>query len=130
MWCCTSATTCASTSDGGYGDGTALGRIPEPDRELLTLDDYRTRHAQYKRDPDLQALHAAHAMVPVWDDHESANDSWRDGAENHSPATEGSWAERKAAAIRRSTSRRRRGPIPSIPIAPGAAFALATWPNS
>ncbi len=86
--------------NGGYGDGTALGRIPEPDRELLTLADYRTRHAQYKRDPDLQALHAAHPMIPVWDDHESANDSWRDGAENHSPESEGSWAERKAAAIR------------------------------
>ncbi len=85
--------------NGGYGDGTALGRIPEPDRELLTLADYRTRHAQYKRDPDLQALHAVHPMIPVWDDHESANDSWRDGAENHSPESEGSWAERKAAAI-------------------------------
>src|SRR5688500_10982059 len=31
----------------------------------------------------------------VWDDHESANNSWKDGAENHTPGTEGNWADRK-----------------------------------
>lgn len=87
-------------ANGTYGDGTALGRVPEPDRELVTLADYRTRHAQYKRDPDLQALHAAHPMVAVWDDHEIANDAWLGGAQNHQPATEGSWATRRAAAVR------------------------------
>lgn len=86
-------------ANGGYGDGTPLGRIPEPIHEILTLADYRTRHAQYKRDPDLQALHAQHPVVAVWDDHESANDSWRDGAQNHDPS-EGSWAVRRAAAQR------------------------------
>jgi alkaline phosphatase D len=86
--------------NGRYGDGRALGRVPEPDRELTTLADYRTRHAQYKRDPDLQALHAAHPLLAVWDDHELANNAWRGGAENHQPAREGSWAERRAAAVR------------------------------
>jgi alkaline phosphatase D len=39
-------------------------------------------------------------MVMMWDDHETANDSWSGGAENHDPAKEGSWAARKAAALR------------------------------
>ncbi len=85
--------------NGRYGDGSSLGRVPEPDRELTTLADYRARHAQYKRDPDLQALHAAHPMLAVWDDHELANNAWRGGAENHEPAREGDWSTRRAAAV-------------------------------
>ncbi|HKO91902.1 MAG TPA: alkaline phosphatase D family protein [Polyangiaceae bacterium] len=85
--------------NGGFGDGTALGRIPAPDREILTLEDYRERHAQYKTDPDLQELHRLHPWLVVWDDHESANDAYRDGAENHQPATEGDWQLRKAGAL-------------------------------
>jgi alkaline phosphatase D len=81
------------------GDGSPLGRASFPDRELLTLDDYRARYGQYREDPDLQAAHQRHPFIPVWDDHEFANNAWRDGAENHQP-DEGAWAERKAAAIR------------------------------
>jgi alkaline phosphatase D len=77
----------------------ALGRVVEPAGELLTLADYRTRYALYRGDSDLQALHAAMAFITVWDDHEIANDAWRDGAENHQPATEGAWAARRAAAL-------------------------------
>ncbi len=87
-------------ANGAYGDGTALGRIPQPDAELVTLEDYRTRHAQYKRDPDLQEAHRLHPFVAVWDDHESANNAWRGGAENHDPRTQGPWSDRRAAAIR------------------------------
>lgn len=85
----------------GYGKEIAqqLGREVEPAHEILTLADYRTRHAQYKRDPDLQAAHARAAMIAVWDDHETANDSYREGAENHQPQTEGDWAQRKAFAM-------------------------------
>src|SRR6185312_5709327 len=39
----------------GMGNGRRLGRIPEPGHDTVTLADYRTRHAQYKRDEDLQA---------------------------------------------------------------------------
>ena len=39
-------------------------------------------------------------MVMMWDDHESANDSWTGGAENHDPAKEGPWPARTAAARR------------------------------
>ncbi len=77
----------------------ALGRVSEPAQELITLTDYRRRHAQYRSDPDLQALHAAVPMIAVWDDHEIANDAWRDGAQNHTPATEGPFAARRAAAV-------------------------------
>ena len=83
-----------------YGSAGIDGRDHEPAREIVSLADYRQRHAQYKRDPDLQALHAAHPMIVVWDDHESTNDSWANGAENHQPDTEGDWASRKARAIR------------------------------
>jgi alkaline phosphatase D len=84
-----------------YGSGQYGNARPhEPASEALTLADYRTRHAQYKRDPDLQAVHRQHPFITIWDDHESANNAWRDGAENHTPATEGAWAVRKAAAQR------------------------------
>jgi alkaline phosphatase D len=42
--------------------------------EALTLDDYRSRHAHYKSDPDLQAAHAACPWILTWDDHEVNND--------------------------------------------------------
>lgn len=73
-------------------------RHHEPAHEILTLADYRVRHAQYKTDPDLMALHAQVPWIVIWDDHESANDAWRGGAENHDPAAEGPWAARAAAA--------------------------------
>jgi alkaline phosphatase D len=80
--------------DGDYGDV----RKYQPPTEILTLADYRTRHAHYKLDPDLQEVHRQHAFITIWDDHETANDAYADGAENHSPDTEGSFADRKAAA--------------------------------
>jgi alkaline phosphatase D len=39
-----------------------------------TLAEFRARHATYKRDPDLQACHAAHPWLLAWDDHEVRND--------------------------------------------------------
>ncbi|MFD5976651.1 alkaline phosphatase D family protein [Streptomyces bacillaris] len=79
--------------------GVAL-REHRPAHEILDLADYRTRHGNYKTDADLQALHAAHPMIAIWDDHEVANDAWSGGAQNHTPGTEGDWAERVAAAKR------------------------------
>ena len=38
-----------------------------------SLDDYRIRHAQYKTDPLLQAMHARCPWMVVWDDHEFDN---------------------------------------------------------
>jgi alkaline phosphatase D len=79
-----------------YGDGAALGRVPQPDKEIVTLQDYRQRYAQYRSDPDLQEAHRQHPWIMVWDDHESANDSWENGAQNHTPETEGDWNTRRA----------------------------------
>ena len=86
----------------GYGGEVAkqIGRLHDPITECVTLSDYRLRHAQYKTDPDLQAAHAAAPWICTWDDHESANDSYRTGAENHNPENnEGSWSDRKLAAV-------------------------------
>ena len=76
------------------------GRAVEPVTEIVALADYRARYAQYHRDPDLRRLRQLFPMIAVQDDHESANDSWEGGAQNHQPATEGPWAARKAAARR------------------------------
>ena len=85
----------------GYGSniGKAIGRLVEPRHEIVSLADYRMRHAQVKRDADMQAAHARAAFICVWDDHEVANDDWMHGAENHDPKTEGDWNARKAAAM-------------------------------
>ncbi|MBY0564144.1 MAG: alkaline phosphatase D family protein [Hyphomonadaceae bacterium] len=84
----------------GYGGDVAmqLGRVPSPEVECTRLQDYRARHAQYKAQPELQAAHAAAPWIVVWDDHETANDSFAVGAENHQP-NEGEWATRKQAAL-------------------------------
>ena len=80
-----------------YGSGEyGSAREYQPSHEILTLDDYRTRHGYYKLDPDVQEVHRQHPFITVWDDHETANDSYRDGAENHTEGTEGVWAQRKA----------------------------------
>lgn len=83
-----------------FGDGTTLGRVPAPDREIVALADYRLRHAQYKADPDSQAMHRQHPLIAVWDDHEFTNNTWREGAQNHNEDRgEGSWWTRRAAAL-------------------------------
>ncbi len=84
-----------------YGSG-EYGELRQhvPAHEMVSLADYRQRHAQYKQDRDLQALHARHPFIVTWDDHEVTNDAWAAGAENHQPATEGDYRVRRAAAHR------------------------------
>ncbi|MEV7561924.1 alkaline phosphatase D family protein [Streptomyces sp. NPDC089795] len=83
---------------GGYPEAKYVVRPHEPKHEIVSLADYRTRHGKYKTDADLQALHHAHPIIAIWDDHEFANDAWAGGAENHTPGAEGEWAARAAAA--------------------------------
>jgi alkaline phosphatase D len=92
---------CANLADGWY---TAYRHIAEEDPDLVlflgdyiyeyaarpddvrevvgpvasTLDTYRLRYSQYKRDPDLQAAHQAAPWVVTLDDHEVQND-WAAG---------------------------------------------------
>jgi phosphodiesterase/alkaline phosphatase D-like protein len=75
-------------------------RLHQPPGRMVSLAEYRARHAQYKTDPDLRALHAAHPVVAVWDDHEIAGNCWRGGAPVHRPRVDGPFAERLAHAVR------------------------------
>ena len=75
-------------------------RVHEPAHEIVSLDDYRKRHAQYRTDAALQSATAAMPLIAVWDDHETSNDSWTTGAENHQPESEGDWDARRQAALR------------------------------
>jgi alkaline phosphatase D len=86
--------------DGGYGDSILIvsgARSISPKHELLSLEDYRSRYATYRLDPDLQRLHQMHPFITVWDDHETANDAYKDGAQNHNEngKEEGEWERRK-----------------------------------
>jgi alkaline phosphatase D len=80
-------------ASGAYGNIRAY----EPAHEIVELSDYRTRFAQYRRDPDLQEAHRQHPFMATWDDHEVANDGWVGGAQNHD-MSEGDWDLRKAVA--------------------------------
>ncbi|XOV80549.1 MAG: alkaline phosphatase D family protein [Aestuariibacter sp.] len=76
----------------------ALGRVVQPETEIFSLADYRTRYAQYRSDASLQKLHRNVPFIVVWDDHEVANDAYKDGAENHDES-EGDYEARKLAAL-------------------------------
>lgn len=80
--------------DGAYGDI----RVSEPINEMVSLSDYRLRHAQYKTDPDSQLVHQNFPWINVWDDHEITNNSRRCTAENHTDETEGDYYARKGVA--------------------------------
>jgi alkaline phosphatase D len=86
---------------GQYGSNpatAALKRDHLPATEILSLSDYRTRYRQYRSDKQLQRAHQLKPFICVWDDHEYANDAYTTGAQNHQPATEGSFEDRKRVA--------------------------------
>lgn len=67
-----------------------------PQNEIINEADYRMRYSLYRLDENLRSAHQQHPFISIWDDHESANDAYADGAENHTPLTEGDWQIRKA----------------------------------
>lgn len=83
------------------GGRTDRVRPHDPPQECLTLADYRRRYASYRESAELQAVHAVHPMIWVWDDHETCDGTWREGADpsNHDEAEDGPFALRKAAAL-------------------------------
>ena len=87
----------ASTREADWATGLKEQLLPVT--EILAIADYRLRYASYRADPDLQRLHQLAPMVALWDDHESANDSYEAGAQNHQPDKEGDWNIRRAAAM-------------------------------
>lgn len=88
----------AGVNQYGNTNAAALGRVAVPATDIVSLADYRARYAQYRSDPNLQAVHAKMPFITVWDDHEFANDAYVGGAENHKAATQGDWNQRKAIA--------------------------------
>lgn len=83
-----------------YGPDSLIGKRDHvPAVEMTTLQHYRQRHAHYRTDPDLQAAHAAHAWIVIFDDHEVTNDTYDTGAENHQ-AVEGDFLVRRSVAYR------------------------------
>jgi alkaline phosphatase D len=81
---------------GGYSPNTTANRQWLPANEILSLNDYRARYSTYHLDEDLRRLHQQFPFITIWDDHETANDAWMNGAENHTSASEGPFAVRKA----------------------------------
>ncbi|NJM26108.1 MAG: hypothetical protein HC859_12090 [Bacteroidia bacterium] len=81
---------------GQYGDST-IGRTVLPPFEIISLRDYRTRYSQYRLDEGLRNLSARHPMISIWDDHEIANNSYSEGAQNHQD-DEGPYSDRREAA--------------------------------
>jgi alkaline phosphatase D len=82
------------------GSDIVPGRVIEPITEIVSLSDYNARYASYHLDPDLQELRRRKPISVVWDDHELANDTWKGGAQNHQPQTEGNFTDRIAAATK------------------------------
>ena len=87
--------------ENGYAteDSNRLGRVVNPKHEIVSLKDYRLRHAQYKTDKQLKKLHSLKPMICIWDDHEFTNNAWKNGAENHDK-DEGLYKARKVNAIK------------------------------
>ena len=89
-----------------YEDGFKIGGVDTihrrtfPEYDAYDLASYRLRYSWYHLDPSLRNLHQQYPMVVIWDDHEFANDAFADTSSNHHPATQGTWAARKANAIR------------------------------
>ncbi|MEM7658019.1 MAG: alkaline phosphatase D family protein, partial [Bacteroidota bacterium] len=81
-------------ASGVFGDSTVERQ--HDSTETVSLAEYRARYSLYRLDPDLRRVHQQHPFISIWDDHETANDAWTDGAQNHDPATEGDWNLRKS----------------------------------
>lgn len=84
---------------------THSNRVPQPNKEIFTLGEYRQRYATYRSDPDLQLLHQLHAWQLVWDDHEVADNTWKSGSADSNDTIKGSYngtsfTQRKANAVK------------------------------
>lgn len=80
-------------AEGEYGSV----RSSEPTHGLRTLDDYRQRYAQYRRDRDLQEAHRQHPFICIWDDHEHVDNAYREGTTGDNPDVS-PWPDQRKAA--------------------------------
>jgi len=81
-------------ASGGFSENSNIDRVWEPEEEIIDLAEYRLRYSSYHMDNALRKLHQNYPWICVWDDHESANNSFANGAQNHS-SDEGDWLTRK-----------------------------------
>ena len=84
-WSSASATT--STSITYYpGPADRVDRTgTNGDGDVQTLAEFREKYHFYQADEDLQALHAAHPWVTIWDDHEVEDNYAGDEADSAQP---------------------------------------------
>jgi alkaline phosphatase D len=80
----------------GFSPNANVDRTWQPAEEITELNDYRLRYNSYRLDYALRKLHQNFPWICIWDDHETANDSYPGGADNHQ-ANEGPWAQRMSA---------------------------------
>ena len=80
----------------GFSPNGNVDRTWQPAEEITELNDYRLRYNSYRLDYALRKLHQNFPWICIWDDHETANDSYPGGADNHQ-ANEGPWAQRMSA---------------------------------
>lgn len=83
------------TYEGGENVNAVGGRLHEPSSKTIQLSDYRIRQSLYHLDADLQEAHRQYPWICVWDDHETANNSYTNGAKNHNQVNDGAWYDRK-----------------------------------
>ncbi|OLP18147.1 hypothetical protein BST81_14110 [Leptolyngbya sp. 'hensonii'] len=87
-----------------YGGVRPIQALPSGEKVATTLEDYRYLYRTYRSDPNLQRLHEQFAFIAIWDDHEFANDAYRqysidtpDESQNRNPrrrrAANRAWAE-------------------------------------
>ncbi|GAB4814808.1 hypothetical protein N2152v2_001854 [Parachlorella kessleri] len=81
-----------SCANWGYGFFNVRETLIPP-REIYTLTDYQQRMRLYKTDPSLQELHRRVPMYAIWDDHDQADNSWKNGSYNTFDAQ--AWQRRK-----------------------------------
>lgn len=55
-----------------------------PPPEAVTKEQYQLSYSQYKLDDQLRRIHQLPFII--WSNHETCNDAWREGGENHTPA--------------------------------------------
>jgi alkaline phosphatase D len=81
-----------------------IGRTDKPAKAITSLDDYRVRYKHYREDTDLAENHRLFGWIAVWDDHEVADNTWREGtpvSTNSNITVDGvSFDARKASAVR------------------------------
>ena len=83
----------------GFSPNANVDRTWTPTVEITQLNDYRLRYNSYRLDYALRKLHQNFPWICIWDDHETANDSYPGGADNHQ-VNEGPWAQRMSAGKR------------------------------